>query len=52
MGETFEDLLNRLCDARDAEYRTDPDRDEARLNSLESVVQTMLEKLRDRFDRR
>lgn len=51
MGESFDDLLNRLVEVRDATYRSDPDRDAMRLDSLESIVQTMLEKLRDRFDK-
>lgn len=52
MGQSFEDLLEQLVDARDAKYRDEPERDEARLRTLESVMQTMLEKLRDIHDRR
>lgn len=48
--ESYADLLTRLVDARDYQYRTDPERNEARLQSLESIVQSMLEKLRDAFE--
>ena len=52
MGQTYADLLDQLIDVRDCQYPTDPERDEARLKILESVVQTMLEKLRNQFDPR
>lgn len=46
--ETFESMLNRLVKVRDSgAYRTDPEHQEARLASLESIVQAMLERLRD-----
>lgn len=50
MGQSFEDLLNKLIAIRDAEYPGDPERNEARLNALESIMKTVLEKLRDRFE--
>jgi hypothetical protein len=50
MGQSFEDLLNELIAIRDGDYRSDPERNEARLRSLESIMQTVLEKLRDRFE--
>jgi hypothetical protein len=47
MGSTWESLINALIDGRDADYRTEPERDQARRDNLEWIVQTMLEKLRD-----
>jgi len=52
MGSSYSSLLDMLIEARDADYRSDPERNEARLNMIESVMQTLLEKLRDQFDRR
>lgn len=52
MGSTFESLLESFIAARDIDYRTDPERDEGRLQVMESTVQAMLELLRDKFDRR
>jgi len=50
MGETWEGLLEDLVAARNGDYRSDPERNEARLNAIEYIVQTMLEKLRDEAD--
>ena len=47
MGSTWESLLQALVDCRDGDYRSDPERDLARRDNLEWIVQTMLEKLRD-----
>jgi hypothetical protein len=47
MGSTWESLLQALVNGRDADYRSDADRDQARRDNLEWIVQTMLEKLRD-----
>ena len=47
---TFAELIEQLVSWRDAEYRSDPERDEARLNLIESVLQAALEKLRDAHD--
>lgn len=47
MGSTWESLLKALVDGRDGDYRTEPERDVARRDNLEWIVQTMLEKLRD-----
>ena len=47
MGTTFEELLNQFCAARDANYRDEPERNEARLDNMESTLQSMLELLRD-----
>lgn len=47
MESTWEDLLNEIITARNADYRDDVQRREARYDSLEYVVITMLEKLRD-----
>jgi hypothetical protein len=52
MGSTFGSLLESFVAARDIEYRTDPERDEGRLQVMESTVQAMLELLRDKFDKR
>lgn len=48
---TFGELLNMLVTIRDRrDYRDDPERDEARFNAMESIMQSMLEKLRDELD--
>jgi len=47
MGSTWESLLKALVDGRDADYLTEPGRDQARRDNLEWIVQTMLEKLMD-----
>jgi hypothetical protein len=47
--ETYQELLDRLCEVRDGNYFTDPDRDAARFASLESIMQALLEKLRHEF---
>lgn len=54
MGQSFGDLLDDLVEFRDSahRFRNDPDREEARMRLLESIIQTMLEKLRDIHDRR
>jgi hypothetical protein len=44
---TYEQLLEMLVDTRDASYRSDPERDAARFNMMERILQSMLEKLRD-----
>lgn len=50
MGQTFGDLLDDLLEARDADYRSDPERAEIINATMLHVVQRMLEKLRDKFD--
>lgn len=45
---TWDDLLQMLVEARDGTYRDDPERDAARLATVGSVMQSMLEKLRDK----
>jgi hypothetical protein len=47
MGASWESLLRALVEVRDRNYRSDPERDEARRDNLEWIVQTMLENLRD-----
>lgn len=47
MGTTWQDLLDMLVETRDADYRSDVERDEAIKNQMLYVMQTMLEKLRD-----
>lgn len=49
---TYQELLDRLYEVRSTEYRSDPERDEARFNSLESIMQALLEKLRHEFPAR
>lgn len=48
--ETYHSMLERLVEVRDGDYRSDPERHEARLNVIEGIMQTMLEKLRDKFE--
>lgn len=45
--ETWENMLGRLVELRDRQFRSDPDRFEARVDCMESILQAMLEKLRD-----
>jgi len=52
MGSTFSSLLDSFIAVRDAEYRDDIERDEARIQSIESTIQAMLELMRDKFDKR
>ena len=47
---TFAELIEQLVAYRDRDYRTDLQRDEARLNAIEGVLQATLEKLRDAHD--
>ena len=51
MGQTFQGLLDYLVVVRDADYRSDREREQARLESLDYVAQKMLEMLRDKFDK-
>lgn len=50
MGVTYADLLDHLVSVRDAEYRSDPEREDAIKGALLYVMQAVLEKLRDKFD--
>lgn len=50
MGSTWQSLLDELVRVRDMDFRSDPEREQARRDTLEYVVQTMLEKLRDAED--
>jgi hypothetical protein len=47
---TYGALIEQLVAARDADYRADPDRQEAMLNAYDSVLLALLEKLRDQFE--
>lgn len=47
MGSTWASLLEELVKCRNGDWRSDPERAEAMLGTLEYIVQTMLEKLRD-----
>lgn len=51
MGTTFEALLDQLVDFRDRQFRSEPERDRARIENFESILQAMLEKLRDQEPR-
>jgi len=44
---TWTDLIRHLTDWRRKDWRSAPERDAYRIENLEWVVQTMLEKLRD-----
>lgn len=46
MGTTYQGLLDSLVAFRDQEFRSDPEREAARIDMLESTIQAMLEKLR------
>jgi hypothetical protein len=50
MGTTFAQLIGELLSYRDREFRSDPERDAARLDAIEYFLQTALEKLRDKLD--
>ena len=52
MGTTFAALLDELVAFRDRPFRSEPERDTARIDMLESIMQATLEKLRDQFDLR
>lgn len=47
MGSTWQSLLDELVRVRDMDFRSDPERDKAQRDTLEWIVQTILEKLRD-----
>jgi hypothetical protein len=51
MGSTFQSLLDSLVEARNAQYRDDNEIMEVRFRNVESAVQTILEKLRDKYER-
>jgi hypothetical protein len=51
MGSTWESLLETFIEVRDRQYRSDPDRDAARLDNLEFIMQRILEKLRDQEEK-
>ena len=47
MVTNWQDLIDLLAAVQTAQYRSNPERDEARLEQLEFVVSRMLEMLRD-----
>lgn len=47
MGTTWEDLIDLLHEVHNTQFRSDPERDAARLENLEFVLQRIIEKLRD-----
>ncbi len=48
MGSSWEDLLDVLTDFRDLRFPSDPEREAARIDNIEFILQRMLEKLRDK----
>jgi hypothetical protein len=51
MGSTWQGLLDEFIRVWDfGDYRDDPARDRARMDSFEYTIQTILEKLRDAED--
>jgi hypothetical protein len=50
--ETYQQILDVLVAVCDSDHRSEPERQEALLSAMESVLQAMLEKLRDRFEAR
>lgn len=44
---SWENLLDQLVALRRRQYRTDAEMEESRIQTIEFVVQSMLEKLRD-----
>lgn len=48
--ETYAQMIERLVEVRDGDYRSDPERHEARLDSLESIMLALLERLRDQHE--
>ena len=50
MGSTYQDLIDRIHAAYDANYRSDPEREQVTREAVADVVVRMLEKLRDQFD--
>ena len=48
--ETYQNMLDRLVWVREAKYASDPDRADTMIECMESILQTMLEKLRDNFE--
>lgn len=50
MGTTYRKLLRELTSLRATPFPNDPERDAARLQTIEEIVQTMLEMLSAQFD--
>lgn len=50
MGTTWQILIDLMAEVQHRQFRSEPERDEARLENLEFVVLRMLEMLRDRED--
>lgn len=49
---TYQELIEQLVAARDGDYRSDPERNDARFAAMDSILLAVLEKLRDQFDSR
>lgn len=47
MGQSWQDVYESFCDVLLADYRTEPERQEAVAKAIEGTLKTMLEKLRD-----
>jgi len=50
MGSTYQDLIDWIYRAYDADYRSDPEREQATREAVADVLMRTLEKLRDQFD--
>lgn len=50
MGQSFDDLYQEFCDVLNADYRSEPEHQEALIRAMAGTMKTMLEKLRDRLD--
>lgn len=51
MDDSWDGLLGKLVAWRGRDYRSDLERTDARVETIESVLEAMLEKLRDAADR-
>lgn len=47
---TYRELIEQLVAARDGDYRSDPERHEARFAAMDSILLALLEKLRDKHE--
>jgi hypothetical protein len=47
MGSSWQDLLDELVAARSGDYQTEPERIEHIADTIEWILQAILEKLRD-----
>ena len=47
---SYQDLLQKLVNIRDDRYRNDRERNQARLDAVEEILRSLLEKLRNEFE--